>query len=171
MAISFCKQLPSFSQNIHRFGFVLLLLLNTAGIDAQDAFINSSRNKEQEQEKVDKSFDIDSLAFYQTVKTYVNPVLPGDHPDPTLLKVGDDFYHSGSSFHFTPYLPIYHSKDLIHWEVISRVVPPSIAGFVNDRPSAGIWQGAITYFYDSYWIYFSSNGQWFSKAKSPYGPW
>ncbi|HEY6956343.1 MAG TPA: family 43 glycosylhydrolase [Flavisolibacter sp.] len=171
MAISFCKQLPSFSQNIHRFGFVLLLLLNTAGIDAQDAFINSSRNKEQEQEKVDKSFDIDSLAFYQTVKTYVNPVLPGDHPDPTLLKVGDDFYHSGSSFHFTPYLPIYHSKDLIHWEVISRVVPPSIAGFVNDRPSAGIWQGAITYFYDSYWIYFSSNGQWFSKANSPYGPW
>jgi beta-xylosidase len=115
--------------------------------------------------------DADSLSFYQNVKTYVNPVLPGDHPDPTLLKVGDDFYHCGSSFHFTPYLPIYHSKDLVHWEVISRVVPPSIAGFVEDRPSGGIWQGAITYFYGSYWIYFSSNGQWFSKANSPYGPW
>jgi xylan 1,4-beta-xylosidase len=113
----------------------------------------------------------DSLGYYQSVKTYVNPVLPGDHPDPTLLKVGDDFYHCGSSFHFTPYLPIYHSKDLVHWEVISRVVTPSMASFVTDRPSAGIWQGAITYFYNSYWIYFSANGQWFSKASSPKGPW
>jgi len=108
---------------------------------------------------------------YQQVNTYVNPVLPGDHPDPTLLKVGDDFYHCGSSFHFTPYMPVYHSKDLLHWEVIGRVLPPSKAGWVSDRPSAGTWQGAITYFYGSYWIYFSSNGQWFCKSDSPAGPW
>lgn len=113
----------------------------------------------------------DPLAFYSQVKTYVNPVLPGDHPDPTLLKVGSDFYHCGSSFHFNAYLPIYHSKDLVHWEVISRVVPPAKAAFVTDRPSAGIWQGAITHFYGSYWIYFSANGQWFSRASSPKGPW
>ena len=113
---------------------------------------------------------VNDKSFYSEVKTYVNPVLPGDHPDPTMLKVGDDFYHCGSSFHFTPYLPIYHSKDMVHWEVISRVVPPT-ASFVTDRPSAGIWQGAITYFYGSYWIYFSANGQWFSKASNPKGPW
>ncbi|AEV98772.1 glycoside hydrolase [Niastella koreensis] len=113
----------------------------------------------------------DAAAYYNQVKTYVNPVLPGDHPDPTLLKVGDDFYHCGSSFHFTPYLPVYHSKDLVHWEVISRIVYPAAAGMVSDKPSAGIWQGAITYFYGSYWIYFSANGQWFSKAGSPAGPW
>ncbi|MFL5746171.1 MAG: family 43 glycosylhydrolase [Niastella sp.] len=114
---------------------------------------------------------VDSAAYYNQVKTYVNPVLPGDHPDPTLLKVGDDFYHCGSSFHFTPYLPVYHSKDLVHWDVISRIVYPSGAGMVADKPSAGIWQGAITYFYGSYWIYFSANGQWFCKASSPAGPW
>jgi beta-xylosidase len=114
----------------------------------------------------------DSAAFYNSTLTYVNPVLPGDHPDPTLLKVGDDFYHCGSSFHFTPYLPVYHSRDLVHWEVIGRVVGPAVADpFVTDRPSAGIWQGAITYFYGSYWIYFSANGQWFCKASSPAGPW
>ncbi|MCJ8208612.1 family 43 glycosylhydrolase [Mucilaginibacter sp. RS28] len=113
----------------------------------------------------------DSAAYYNSVKTFVNPVLPGDHPDPTLLKVGDDFYHCGSSFHFNPYLPVYHSKDLVHWEIISRVVPAKHSEKITDRPSAGIWQGAITYFYGSYWIYFSSNGQWFSKAKSPRGPW
>ncbi len=108
---------------------------------------------------------------YQQVNTYVNPVLPGDHPDPTLLQVGKDFYHCGSSFHFTPYLPIYHSTDLVHWKVISRVLAPAKASWVTDRPSAGVWQGALTYFYDSYWIYFSANGQWFSKAATPYGPW
>ncbi|CAM3823807.1 family 43 glycosylhydrolase [Mucilaginibacter galii] len=113
----------------------------------------------------------DLASYYQTVQTYVNPVLPGDHPDPTLLKVGDDFYHCGSTFHFNPYLPIYHSKDLVHWEIISRVLPASKAGWVTDRPSGGIWQGAITYFYGSYWIYFSAGGQWFSKAPSPKGPW
>jgi xylan 1,4-beta-xylosidase len=115
--------------------------------------------------------EADSLRFYSAINTYVNPVLPGDHPDPTLLKVGDDFYHCGSSFHFNPYLPIYHSKDLVHWKVIGRVLPPAGASMVADRPSAGVWQGAITYFYGSYWIYFSSNGQWFSKAPSPAGPW
>jgi beta-xylosidase len=114
---------------------------------------------------------IDSPGYYNRVGTYTNPVLPGDHPDPTLLKVGDDFYHCGSSFHFTPYLPVYHSKDLVHWEVISRIVYPSVADMVSDKPSAGIWQGAITNFYGSYWIYFSANGQWFCKAQSPSGPW
>jgi xylan 1,4-beta-xylosidase len=113
----------------------------------------------------------DSTLFFRTVKTYVNPVLPGDHPDPTLLKVGDDFYHCGSTFHFNPYMPIYHSKDLVHWEVISRVLTQDNAAWVSDKPSAGIWQGAITYFYGSYWIYFSAGGQWFSKANSPKGPW
>jgi xylan 1,4-beta-xylosidase len=108
---------------------------------------------------------------YQQVNTYVNPVLPGDHPDPTMIRVGNDFFHCGSSFHFTPYLPIYHSTDMVHWKVISRVVAPAKATWVTDRPSAGIWQGAISYFYGSYWIYFSANGQWFSKASSPYGPW
>jgi len=115
--------------------------------------------------------DQSDQSFYQEVKTYTNPVLPGDHPDPTLLKVGDDFYHCGSTFHFTPYMPIYHSRDLVHWEVIGRVLPPSKAGWVSDRPSAGIWQGAITWFYGSYWIYFSAGGQWFCKADSPTGPW
>src|SRR4051812_46509922 len=109
-------------------GFIFFLLMNASLCYAQNS-------------------GVDSSSFYNEVKTYVNPVLPGDHPDPTLLKVGDDFYHCGSSFHFTPYMPIYHSKDLVHWEVIGRVLPPAKAGWVSDRPSTGTWQGAITYFY------------------------
>lgn len=108
------------------------------------------------------------------VKTYINPVLPGDHPDPTLLKVENDFYHCGSSFHFTPYLPILHSTDLVHWNEIARVISPDWSGLSDDGPSHGIWQGAITRFYDSWWIYFSNTaggGQYFCKADYPEGPW
>jgi xylan 1,4-beta-xylosidase len=43
-------------------------------------------------------------------KTYMNPVIPGDHPDPTLTRIGKDFYTTGSSFNPTPI--IYHSTDL-----------------------------------------------------------
>jgi xylan 1,4-beta-xylosidase len=116
----------------------------------------------------------DPTFYYNFQETYVNPVLPGDHPDPSLLKVGDDFYASGSCFHFTPYSPILHSKDLVHWEVISRVVPPTWSSLGSSAPAAGIWGGTLTYFYNSYWFYFSNTaggGQYFSKATSPAGPW
>lgn len=107
-------------------------------------------------------------------ETFINPILPGDHPDPSLLKVGDDFYACGSCFHFTPYSPILHSTDLVHWEVISRVVPPTWSGLNSSAPAAGIWGGTLTYFYNSYWFYFSNTaggGQYFCKATSPTGPW
>lgn len=163
MGVNFNKQSTLLSVLFRWFSAcICLILLNVSYAHAQAA---------REINNVPGITDKDSSAYYQSVRTYVNPVLPGDHPDPTLLKVGNDFYHCGSSFHFTPYLPIYHSTDLVHWEVISRVLPPSKAGWVADRPSAGVWQGAITYFYGSYWIYFSAGGQWFSKSDSPRGPW
>ncbi|HEY4197867.1 MAG TPA: family 43 glycosylhydrolase [Mucilaginibacter sp.] len=111
---------------------------------------------------------------YRQVRTYINPVLAGDHPDPTLLKVGNDFYMCGSSFHFIPDLPILHSRDLLHWETISRVVPVGWPELKSGAPGAGIWQGAITYFYGSYRIYFSNGsggGQYFCTATQPSGPW
>jgi len=108
------------------------------------------------------------------VTTYVNPIQPGEHPDQTLLQVGTDFYSTGSSFHFTPYVPILHSTDLVHWEVIARVVPANWAGLNSDAPAAGIWQGALAYFNNKYWVYFSNSnccGQYFCNATNPAGPW
>lgn len=114
----------------------------------------------------------DPSAFYNNELTYVNPVMPGDQPDPTLFKDGDDFYASGSSFHFAPYGSIWHSRDLVHWEIVSRVVPTTWSGLNNTSPSNGLWGGTLTYFYGSYWYYFAqSSVQYFSKASSPRGPW
>ncbi len=108
------------------------------------------------------------------VSTYTNPVLPGSHPDQTLLKVGDDYYTAGSSFHWTPNFPIYHSTDLVHWEIISTVVDPSWSVIrANDGPKDGTWQGALARFAGKYWAFFFIHGagQYFCTASSMAGPW
>jgi Beta-xylosidase len=49
----------------------------------------------------------------------VNPVLPGDHPDPTVIKIGDTYWASATSNEWAPLFPIYRSTDLINWELVS----------------------------------------------------
>ena len=44
-----------------------------------------------------------------------NPSLPGFHPDPSFLRVGDDYYLANSTFEWFPGVPIHHSRDLVHW--------------------------------------------------------
>jgi xylan 1,4-beta-xylosidase len=105
--------------------------------------------------------------------TYLNPVIPGDHPDPTLTKIGNDFYTSGSSFNPTP--KIYHSTDLVHWEVIAQPVSASWSGYGN-APGAGIWGGHIVYYDNKYWHFFGRGGtgggpMYFVTADQPEGPW
>lgn len=57
-------------------------------------------------------------AIYAQEASYMNPILPGGHPDPSICKVGDTFYIVNSSFEYFPGLPIHKSKDLINWELI-----------------------------------------------------
>ena len=45
-----------------------------------------------------------------------NPVLPGFHPDPAMIRVGDDYYLATSTFEWFPGVAVYHSRDLVHWE-------------------------------------------------------
>lgn len=102
-------------------------------------------------------------------QTYVNPVIPGDHPDPTLTKIGDTFYTSGSSFNPTP--KIYRSTDLVHWEVVAQPVSPSWSQY-GDAPGGGIWGGHMVYYNGSYWHFFGKSSQMYVvKAEQPEGPW
>jgi beta-xylosidase len=99
----------------------------------------------------------------------MNPVIPGDHPDCTISKIGNDFYTTGSSFNPTPV--IYHSTDLVHWEAIAQPVSASWAEY-GDRPGGGCWGGQIVFHNGEYWDYFSkSNTMYFVKAPKPEGPW
>ncbi|NRF71702.1 family 43 glycosylhydrolase [Aquincola sp. S2] len=54
--------------------------------------------------------------------TYLNPIVPGDHPDPTILKDGADYYMTFSSFQSTPGAVIWHSRDLVNWTPITAAL-------------------------------------------------
>ena len=51
-------------------------------------------------------------------ETFRNPVISGGYPDPSICRVGDDYYIVNSSFEYFPGLPIHHSKDLVNWELV-----------------------------------------------------
>ena len=112
-----------------------------------------------------------NLGFGQSSSftTYMNPVIPGDHPDCTLTKIGNDYYTTGSSFNPTPV--IYHSTDLVHWEAIAQPVSAAWSNY-GDTPSGGCWGGQVVFHKNKYWDFFSRNNQmYFVSADDIRGTW
>jgi xylan 1,4-beta-xylosidase len=75
-----------------------------------------------------------------------NPILPGFNPDPSILRVGDDYYIATSTFEWFPGVQIHHSRDLVHWRLLTR--PLTRAGQLNmlgDPDSCGIWAPCLSY--------------------------
>ena len=54
--------------------------------------------------------------------TWPNPLIAGFYPDPSVLKVGDDYYLVNSTFEYLPGIPVFHSRDLVEWTQIGHVV-------------------------------------------------
>jgi xylan 1,4-beta-xylosidase len=110
-----------------------------------------------------------AIAQSPSFETYTNPVIPGDHPDATLTRIGNDFYTTGSSFNVTPV--IYHSTDLVHWKAISQPVKASWSNY-GDKPGGGCWGGQMVHYNNKYWHFFSrANTMYFVTADDPAGPW
>ncbi len=101
--------------------------------------------------------------------TFMPLVIPGDKPDPTLTKVGNDFYYCGSSFSLSPI--IHHSTDLVHWEAISQPVSTTWSSY-GSKPGSGCWGGNLAYFANKYWYFFARPGtMYFVTAQNIKGPW
>ena len=80
---------------------------------------------------------------------YRNPVLPGFHADPSVCTNGKDFYLVNSTFQYFPGVPVFHSKDLIHWEQVgnclSRKSQLDLSGlYTQNQPELG-WTNAGIY--------------------------
>ncbi len=109
-----------------------------------------------------------------TSKTFQNPILAGFNPDPSICRVGEDFYLVNSSFGYFPGIPILHSKDLVHWEQIGAVLDENHQLDLKDqRISRGFFAPAITY-HDG-WFYvictlIDKGGNFIAKAQKPEGP-
>lgn len=84
---------------------------------------------------------------------YCNPVKRGFFPDPSVIRVGDDYYMVNSSFQYFPAIPISHSKDLVHWEIIGHAVTDSSFLDLSDIPdSHGIWAPDIEYINGKFYV-------------------
>lgn len=98
--------------------------------------------------------------------TFLNPILGGDHPDPTIVRDGKDYYMTHSAFDYLPGLTIFHSTDLVNWEPISYALTTYLGSG---------WAPDICKYKDKYYIYFTMAGSGRSNfvvyANSPYGPW
>lgn len=90
-------------------------------------------------------------------------ILNGDFPNPTIVRDGDDFYLSHSSFHAVPGLPIWHSRNLREWTMITR----ALRRYVGEAVSPELVKHG-----DLFYLYFSAKGSnWVVTAKTPAGPW
>jgi len=88
--------------------------------------------------------------------TIRNPILTGFNPDPSIVRVGDDFYVATSTFEWFPGVQIHHSRDLVHWELVTRPLSrPSQLNLLGDPDSCGIWAPCLTHADGLFWLVYT----------------
>ena len=86
-------------------------------------------------------------------KTYQNPILPGFYPDPSICRVGEDYYLITSTFEYFPGLPIFHSRDLVNWQQIGHVLDrPSQLPLDGLAASRGLYAPTIRYHEGTFYV-------------------
>ncbi len=107
---------------------------------------------------------------------YTNPILPGFRPDPSICRVGKDFYLVNSSFEYFPAIPLYHSTDLVHWEQIGHVLTRTEQiDLPKGAPNClGIYAPTIRYSNGTFYCIVTNvqgNGNFFVYTNDIYGEW
>lgn len=104
-----------------------------------------------------------------------NPILPGFHPDPSVVAVGDDYYLINSTFHYFPGVPVYHSRDLQNWKQIGNVLDrPSQLPLEQASATLGIYAPTIRYNDGTFYMITTNvgnGGNFMVTATDPAGPW
>lgn len=111
-----------------------------------------------------------------------NPILPGFHPDPSICRVGDDYYIANSSFEWFPGVPIHHSKDLVNWRLLTHALDDTWQLELRGVPSSGgIWAPALSHHNGKFYLCYTIVHQlesatkdtpnYLTTAPSIEGPW
>jgi len=106
--------------------------------------------------------------------TFRNPVLHADYSDPDVIRVGDDFYLTASSFNCTPGLPILHSRDLVNWRIIHHALKNlPHPRYSEVQPGQGVWAPSLRFHDGRFWIFFPTpdEGIYVITATDPAGEW
>lgn len=107
-------------------------------------------------------------------KKYRNPVISGFYPDPSICRVGEDYYMVCSSFEYFPGIPVLHSRDLINWKTINHCIQDQ-----NELPyedvtdSGGVWAPTIRYSDGVFYVVatFEKVGNFIVSASDPRKEW
>ena len=106
---------------------------------------------------------------------YRNPILAGFHPDPSICRVGKDYYLINSTFEYFPGLPIFHSTNLVNWEQIGHVIHrPEQLDYRAHQISGGLFAPAISYHDGLFYVIctmIEGPGNFVVTAENPAGPW
>ena len=106
--------------------------------------------------------------------TYRNPVLHADYSDPDVIRVGEDFYMTASSFGHIPGLPILHSRDLVNWRLINHAIKRMpLDGYGRPQHGNGVWAPSIRHHDGRFWIFYGDPdvGIFMTTAEDPAGEW
>jgi alpha-N-arabinofuranosidase len=107
--------------------------------------------------------------------SYRNPILKGFYPDPSITRVGDDFYLVTSTFCWFPGLPVFHSRDLVHWTQIGNAIDrPDQLDFARLGLSRGVFAPDISEQGGTFYILntcVDCGGNFLITATKPAGPW
>jgi xylan 1,4-beta-xylosidase len=98
--------------------------------------------------------------------TIKNPILRGFNPDPSILRVGDDYYIATSTFEWYPGVQIHHSKDLIHWRLLTHpLTRRSQLDMTGNPTSGGIWAPCLSYDKGTFYLIYTDVKTWQANYK------
>jgi xylan 1,4-beta-xylosidase len=120
--------------------------------------------------------------FRKNMKTIKNPILKGFNPDPSICRMGNDYYIATSTFEWFPGVQIYHSKDLINWRFCTRPLDRiSLLNLYGIQNSGGIWAPCLSYSDGLFWLVYTNvltkerpwkdTPNFLTTAKEITGPW
>ncbi|MFL6274381.1 MAG: family 43 glycosylhydrolase [Blastocatellia bacterium] len=112
-----------------------------------------------------------ATAMAQSRATYTNPVMAGDYPDPSIIRVGNDYWATATTSQWAPLFPILHSRDLVNWQMVGAAMPKR-----PDWSDGNYWAPEISFYRGRYYIYYTGHKQGGSlcvavmTATNPRGP-
>ncbi len=161
--------------SIARFSLITVMILNLLS-----CMRNKTDKKPEEGYAIFDWFEYEGYdPVYESLEPgadeYLNPILAGFYPDPSIVGVNDDYYLVNSTFSFYPGIPIFHSKDLVNWTQLGHVLDrPSQLNLDSLQISYGVFAPAISYdngtFYVVNTIVYGINN-FVVTATNPAGPW
>lgn len=106
---------------------------------------------------------------------YQNPIIHADYSDPDVIRVGDTYYMTSSSFNNAPGLPLLQSKDMVNWDLVGHALSQQVpqAVFAKPQHGKGVWAPCLRFHDNKFWIFYPDPdfGIYVITAEKFSGPW